>query len=359
MGRLGPPLGRGPADRSGTGTDGGATGAAGDAAGVLGTGPTQLARRGRDRLARGARSADADPGVAGSDRPRGARTRERRGRRRRRAHRPAARPVRAGAGAVAAADAAAGRRTSVSSTLGRGGGCSLPLEVKTRRGAAGAAAGATAATGSGSALGLGGRYGRGRFDHLGGGAVGTAGRGRGDRTPRWPPPRPARGRAVPRRPGPRPSWPPWPSWPLGLAAFFSGSGGCSSRTRPSRSALRRTRSAWASTTLDECDLTPIPSDSQRSSVSLLVSPSSRASSYTRMFPAKSGSQFLLAIRPRHRGHPAGGFDCLGWVSAEGRLAPDPGPSILARRRRRHEVRWLVTSRQARSRGAHRRPPPPP
>ncbi len=65
-----------------------------------------------------------------------------------------------------------------------------------------------------------------------------------------------------------------------FAAFFafSGSGGCSARTRPSRSALRRTRSACASTMLEEWLLTPIPSDSARSRVSLLVRPNSRASS---------------------------------------------------------------------------------
>lgn len=69
------------------------------------------------------------------------------------------------------------------------------------------------------------------------------------------------------------------------AAFLagaSGSSGCTSRTRPSRSALRRTRSACASTTLEEWLFTPIPSATHRSSVSLLVRPSSRASSYTRM-----------------------------------------------------------------------------
>jgi hypothetical protein len=69
------------------------------------------------------------------------------------------------------------------------------------------------------------------------------------------------------------------------AAFLtgaSGSSGCTSRTSPSRSALRRTRSAWASTTLEEWLFTPIPSATHRSKVSLLVRPSSRASSYTRM-----------------------------------------------------------------------------
>ena len=59
---------------------------------------------------------------------------------------------------------------------------------------------------------------------------------------------------------------------------LTGSLGCTSRLRPSRSALRRTRSAWASSMLDEWLFTPIPSDRASSSVSLLVSPSSRASS---------------------------------------------------------------------------------
>jgi hypothetical protein len=64
------------------------------------------------------------------------------------------------------------------------------------------------------------------------------------------------------------------------AAFLAGFGssGCTSRMRPSRSALRRTRSAWGSTTLDEWLFTPMPSASQRSMHSLFVRPSSRASS---------------------------------------------------------------------------------
>ena len=103
-------------------------------------------------------------------------------------------------------------------------------------------------------------------------------------------------------------------------------------------------------------MTPIPSDSQRSSVSLLVSPSSRASSYTRMFPAKSGSQFLLATGRRHRGRPAG-VDV--WDGCRpGPAAPNPGLSILARRSRRDEVRWSVTSRQARSQVAPSSPATP-
>ena len=53
--------------------------------------------------------------------------------------------------------------------------------------------------------------------------------------------------------GRRPSWPRPSSWPS------SAPRAAASRTRPSRSALRRTRSAWASTTLDEWLFTPIPS----------------------------------------------------------------------------------------------------
>ncbi|HUY66659.1 MAG TPA: hypothetical protein VMV06_07570, partial [Acidimicrobiales bacterium] len=61
----------------------------------------------------------------------------------------------------------------------------------------------------------------------------------------------------------------------------SGGAGASSvigaRRRPSASALRRTRSAWASSMLEEWLLTPIPSAKQRSSASLFSRPSSRAS----------------------------------------------------------------------------------
>lgn len=70
-----------------------------------------------------------------------------------------------------------------------------------------------------------------------------------------------------------------------LAGLFSGSGWCS-RIRPSRSALRRTRSACASSIDEEWLFAPIPSASESSRVSLLVSPSSRASSWMRIFAAK-------------------------------------------------------------------------
>jgi len=77
--------------------------------------------------------------------------------------------------------------------------------------------------------------------------------------------------------------------PFFAAAFLTGlagSSGCWSRTSPSRSALRRTRSAWASMMLDEWVLTPMPRSRHRSRHSLLVSPSSLASSWTRSFAAK-------------------------------------------------------------------------
>src|SRR5262245_8550379 len=54
---------------------------------------------------------------------------------------------------------------------------------------------------------------------------------------------------------------------------------------PSRSALRRTRSACASSIPEECVFTPIPSEMHRSSASLFVMPSSLASSCTRILPA--------------------------------------------------------------------------
>jgi hypothetical protein len=65
-----------------------------------------------------------------------------------------------------------------------------------------------------------------------------------------------------------------------LAAFFTGTGssGWTGRRNPSASALRRTRSACASSIEDEWLLTPIPRERASSSPSLLVRPSSLASS---------------------------------------------------------------------------------
>jgi hypothetical protein len=71
-----------------------------------------------------------------------------------------------------------------------------------------------------------------------------------------------------------------------VAALGLGASGWRSRTRPSRCARRRTRSACASSMPEECVLTPMPNARQRSRHSLLVSPSSLASSWTRIFAAK-------------------------------------------------------------------------
>ncbi len=67
---------------------------------------------------------------------------------------------------------------------------------------------------------------------------------------------------------------------VALAAFLAGAGssGWTGRRKPSASALRRTRSAWASSMELEWLLTPIPRERASSSPSLLVRPSSLASS---------------------------------------------------------------------------------
>jgi len=65
---------------------------------------------------------------------------------------------------------------------------------------------------------------------------------------------------------------------LAAAGAEAGSSGCTARLKPSRSALRRARSACASSIDDEWLLTPMPRSMQMSRASLLVSPSSRASS---------------------------------------------------------------------------------
>ena len=67
---------------------------------------------------------------------------------------------------------------------------------------------------------------------------------------------------------------------VALPAFLAGAGssGWTGRRRPSASALRRTRSAWASSMEEEWLLTPIPRERASSSPSLLVRPSSLASS---------------------------------------------------------------------------------
>jgi hypothetical protein len=127
---------------------------------------------------------------------------------------------------------------------------------------AGIAAGGVEVAGAGGVSGGGGgdASGAGAGDEAGGvsgsdGATGLEGAGTGS----WAAMSPAR----PRR---------------GAALTSAGSSGCLSRLRPSRSAFRRTRSACASSMLEEWLLTPMPRLKLRSSASLLVRPSSRASS---------------------------------------------------------------------------------
>ena len=98
------------------------------------------------------------------------------------------------------------------------------------------------------------------------------------------------------------------SRPLAMSVAVVVSGGWTSRRRPSRSALRRTRSACWSSMLEEWLLTPMPRSMHRSSASLFCRPSSRASSYTRIFLAKLLRQSLLRSK----------------------RATDAAPSILAR-----------------------------
>jgi hypothetical protein len=84
-----------------------------------------------------------------------------------------------------------------------------------------------------------------------------------------------------------------------VSVFFArlGFSGAGSRFRPRSSAWRRTRSAWASTIVDDADVTPTPMRLQRSTTSFDAMPSSLASAETRMLLLKrSGSPHLLSGR---------------------------------------------------------------
>ena len=141
-----------------------------------------------------------------------------------------------------AADAVSGA-TSVT----RRGGVAEPLDENTRFGGAGSGSGSGSGTGSGTGSGSGSGTGSGSGSGTGSGSGSGTGSGTG-------------------------------------SGSGSGSGsGTTSRMSPSFAARRRTRSPWASTIPDEWLLTPMPRISQRSRTSLFSIPSSRASSYTRMF----------------------------------------------------------------------------
>ena len=132
---------------------------------------------------------------------------------------------------------------------------------------------------------------------------------------------------------------------------ISTTGGGGGLSRPSRSALRRTRSAWASTMLEEWDLTPMLSAKQSSSVSWLVSPSSLASSWTRIFPGKecplqdSARSAGPGASPERDGH------------APRSLPISPGRTS-ARRARPKARRRRATSKQAMSAQSHAPRPGP-
>jgi hypothetical protein len=207
----------------------------------------------------------------------------------------AGRGASAGAGADGGAPAEAAGRTAPGSSSRRGGrgGCSLPEDV-TRRPGGGGGAGRPAVRCGGAAGGIDGRGFHASLDgrsppsgddgdglaaragasdaggeagsdplDVAGGALGSADR-------------PEPGEAALAADDPLSALAP-------LAGFSSG---CSDRTRPSRLARRRTRSACASSMPEECVFTPMPRSLERSSVSLFVIPSSLASSWTRIFAAK-------------------------------------------------------------------------
>jgi hypothetical protein len=127
--------------------------------------------------------------------------------------------------------------------------------------------------------------------------------------------------------GPSGSTPPARGRPLTSGA---GSSGCLSRRSPSRSTLRRTRSAWASSMLDEWLVTPMPRPRLRSNASLLVRPSSRASSYTRIFLAKSYVNPFLGPR-RRRSHSLSSHVLELSIAVLPRLLRSRRPEKLARR----------------------------
>jgi hypothetical protein len=176
----------------------------------------------------------------------------------------------AGAGAAAGAGAGAGALAAGATGATAGGGVGT-----TGDGAGVTGAAATGATGAGRGAGGGAALGcseagrlvtrRAPVRLIGGGDTGSA-------------PSPAAG-LVPSAAG-EPGSPVDATVLAGafLAAAFlagaAGSSGCTGRRRPSRSALRRARSACASSMDDEWLLTPIPRDRQRSRASLLVRPSS-------------------------------------------------------------------------------------
>ncbi len=202
-----------------------------------------------------------------------------------------------GAAGVGAAGAAAG----ASGTPADGAGCGRAGAGRAVAGAAGAAAAGATGAGRGAAGGAGaaGDWTAGAAGGAGRGGMATEGCSEAGRLVISRVPArfcgggvaaAAAGRAGVRSPPDRGSVVGSPVGAPGVAflatAFFAGasfaggagSSGWTSRRRPSRSAFLRARSACASSMDDEWLLTPIPRDRQRSRASLLVRPSSWASS---------------------------------------------------------------------------------
>ena len=206
-----------------------------------------------------------------------------------------------GADGVAAAGAAGATRGAVEGATAAGaaaaGACAAGATGATGVGAAGRAAGAAGAAGRTGATGagVGARLGVGACSDAGrlvtsrapvrliGGVDGASGIGAGGPSlPTEAGAGPSDGVRSDRSASPLASAATFFAAAFLVAAAFlaggAGSSGCTGRRRPSRSAFLRARSACASSMDEEWLLTPIPRDRHRSSASLLVSPSSCASS---------------------------------------------------------------------------------
>ena len=135
-----------------------------------------------------------------------------------------------------------------------------------------------------------------------------------------------------------------------LAGVFLGSSGCCSRRMPSWSALRRTRSACASCTLEEWLFTPMPSCSQRSRSSLFESPSSFASSCTRGF---LGKEVPNACRSRR---PLPDWAAISILAQRGPAARSPfGAARAPPRRRQPSALWQTPAGGRRHRSSRANP----
>ncbi len=123
------------------------------------------------------------------------------------------------------------------------------------------------------------------------------------------------------------------------ATFLPGlvSSGWSGRVSPSRSARRRNRSAWASMIDEDWLLASTPIVLHRSSTSVLVIPSSFASSCTRMFFAKLIQPFIGVGLPEALPAAVHSFMCDG-VDSNAICSLDSAPGPRVRRHARSKPR---------------------